>query len=101
MPVIRLNVIAVLLFTVLIFMQYRLWFQSGGVLDMLKMKNALVAQKETNERLKKNNDELVFQIQRLQNSKDAAEARARNELGMVKKNETFYQVVKSPNESKG
>jgi len=47
-----------------------------------------------NEELKKRNALLLFQIKRLRNSKDATEARARNELGMVKKGETFYQVVK-------
>ena len=54
----------------------------------------LAEQAQQNERLKKDNDELIFQIQRIQSSQDAAESRARSELGMVKKGETFYQVVK-------
>lgn len=90
----RINLLAILLIVLLIFFQYRLWFESGGIYDMLQMKKLLQAQMlETNE-LKKRNEELLFQIQRYQNDQGATEARARNELGMIKKDETFYQVVK-------
>jgi cell division protein FtsB len=91
---VRLNILAAMLVCVLIFLQYRLWFESGGIHDMLKLKQDLAKQMEAKEKLKKRNEELLFQIQRLQNSQDATESRARNELGMVKKGETFYQVVK-------
>lgn len=91
----RLNVLAIILLFFLIFLQYRLWFESDGVRDMLKLKKRLATQRIENEKLKKRNEALLFQIERLQNSKDAAEARARNELGMIKKDETFYQIVKS------
>ena len=77
----------------LFFMQYRLWFESGGIRDMLKLKRDLLHQQADNEKLKQRNEQLTFQIARSQNSKDATEARARNELGMIKKDETFYQIV--------
>lgn len=82
------------LLAVLLFLQYHLWFVSGGIGDMTRLKKMLAQQALQNEKLKKENDELVMQIQRLQNNQDAAESRARSELGMVKKGETFYQVVK-------
>lgn len=91
----RLNMVIALLAFTLIFLQYRLWFEQGGIRDMLQLKRQLAVQNNENEVLKKHNDELLFQIQRLQNSKDATESRARNELGMIKKDETFYQIVKS------
>jgi cell division protein FtsB len=78
----------------LIFLQYRLWFENGGIRDMVKLKKMLAVQTSANDKLRKRNDDLLFQVQRIQNSQDAAEARARSELGMVKKGETFYQVVK-------
>ena len=83
-----------ILIGLLFFLQYRLWFESGGIRDLLKLKKMLAMQIEENEKLKSHNEELMFQVQRLQNSHDAMEARARNELGMVKKGETFYQIVK-------
>lgn len=94
MPKLRLNLVVVLLVAVLIFLQYRLWFQSGGVHDLLQLRKILAIQTAENAQLKKRNEALLFQIQRIQNSQDATESRARNELGMVKKDETFYQIVK-------
>lgn len=90
----RLNMLMVALFAILIFLQYRLWFESGGINDMVKMKNDLALQAQENEKIKMRNEELLFQIQRLQKSQDATESRARNELGMIKNGETFYQIVK-------
>lgn len=91
---IRLRGIALLLICALAFLQYRLWFESGGIRDLLRLKKDLTVQVSENDRLKKRNEELLFQVQRLQNSQDATESRARNELGMIKKDETFYQIVK-------
>lgn len=95
----RLNIVAGILLAMLIFLQYRLWFESGGIHDMLKLKKNLALQAKENEQLKKQNEELLFQVKRLQNSQDAVESRARNELGMIKKGETFYQVVRGINEN--
>lgn len=90
----RTSLILIVMTGALIFLQYRLWFQDGGIRDMLKLRKLLEMQMVENGKLKTRNDELLFQIQRIQNSRDATEARARGELGMVKKGETFYQVIK-------
>ncbi|MBV9576051.1 MAG: septum formation initiator family protein [Gammaproteobacteria bacterium] len=90
----KLSIIALGLIIILIFLQYHLWFSSGGIQDLLKIKQMLVEQKNENEKLKKNNEMLLFQIRRLQNGRDEAETRARNDLGMIKKGEIFYQIVK-------
>ena len=90
----RVNVLMAVLFLALVFLQYRLWFESGGIRDIRDFKRKLAAQIEESEKLKKRNEVLLFQIQRLQNSQDATESRARNELGMIKKDETFYQILK-------
>lgn len=90
----RFNILAILLLALLIFFQYRLWFESGGIYDMLQLKKLLMTQMNENKELKRRNEELLFQIRRFQNDQGATEARARNELGMIKKDETFYQIVK-------
>lgn len=90
----RLNFLIGLIIAALLMLQYRLWFQADGMREMLVMKKNLRAQVKLNEQLKLQNETLLFQIKRLQSSQDAAESRARNELGMIKKGETFYQVVR-------
>lgn len=79
---------------VLFFLQYRLWFESGGIRDMLALKRQLALEIKINEGIQKSNTALVDQLKRMQSSQDATESRARNELGMVKNGETFYQVIK-------
>lgn len=90
----RFSLLLIGLLGLLVFLQGRLWFEPGGIRDFLQLKQNIAAQTAENEQLKKRNEDLVFQIERLQHSQDAVEARARNELGMVKKDETFYQIVK-------
>lgn len=94
MSKLRGTLILIFLAGLLMFLQYRLWFESGGIGDVLRYKKMLVKQTAENSLLRKHNDELLEQVQRIQNSQDAAEARARSELGMVKQGETFYQVVR-------
>jgi cell division protein FtsB len=99
MPALRSMIIMVVMAAALIFLQFRLWFEDGGIFDMIRLKKMLSVQVSENDKLRKQNDELLFQIQRIQNSQDAAESRARSELGMMKKGETFYQVVKKTRKS--
>lgn len=94
MSSLRTGALLAVMLAAFVFLQYRLWFESGGIRDMVKYKKMLAEQAVENDKLRKRNEELLFQIQRIQNSQDAAESRARSELGMVKKGETFYQVVK-------
>jgi cell division protein FtsB len=61
---------------------------------MLRMRKQLTIELQQNELLKKRNQALMQQVQGLKNNNEAVEARARHELGMIKKGETFYQVVK-------
>jgi cell division protein FtsB len=87
------KLVPILLVLFLIFLQYRLWFDADGIIDMLHIKKQLEYQLHENAELKKRNDDLLTQVRSLQTSNDAIEGRARQELGMIKKGETFYQVV--------
>lgn len=94
MSLFRLKIVPVILVLLVIFLQYRLWFDSGGILDMLRVRKQLALQVQFNDKLKKRNEKLSQQVHYLQTSNEAVESRARSELGMIKKNETYYQVVK-------
>lgn len=89
----QFKVLPILLILLLLFLQYRLWFDSGGVMDMLHLKKKFLSQTEKNNQLKARNEDLLDQIRSLQENTDAIESRARHDLGMIKKDETFYQVV--------
>lgn len=89
----RNKMTTLLLVAILVFLQYLLWFESGGVIDMLRTKKQLSLETQENDKLKKRNDQLQLEVQQLQTNSDAIESRARGELGMVKKGETYYQVV--------
>ena len=91
---VRLSMVMIILTALLIFLQYRLWFESGGVKELRQLKKTLAQQTLANETLKKRNEALMLQINHLKINQEATESRARNELGMIKKGETFYQVVK-------
>ncbi|MCX7125228.1 MAG: cell division protein FtsB [Gammaproteobacteria bacterium] len=78
----------------LILLQYELWFSDGGVKTVFQMQKDISAQAKKNDQLDKRNQILIAEIKDLQSGNAAIEARARNDLGMVKQGEVFYQVVK-------
>lgn len=90
----RLKVLPLLLVLLLIFLQYRLWIEPSGIPDMVQLKKEVALQQAENEKLKKRNELLLLQVKHLHKDKDAVESRARRELGMIKKGEIFYQIVK-------
>ena len=55
----------------------------------------VVAQKKTNDELKRRNSGLEAEVKDLKNGLEAIEERARFELGMVRDNEVFFQVLES------
>jgi cell division protein FtsB len=83
----------IVLILILVFLQYRLWFGPEGMRDIFQLKKQLAQQKQETEALKKRNQNLVSQVQYMQAHREAIESRARQELGMIKRNETFYQIV--------
>ncbi len=77
----------------LVVLQYPLWFGSGGVLALWRLNREIAAQKADNFGLHERNAALEAEVGDLKRGYDAIEERARTELGMVKKNETFYQII--------
>ena len=82
--------------TILVLLQYPLWFGSGGFLTLLQLQREIDHQRVENARLRERNQALEAEVADLKEGLAAIEERARSELGMVKKGETFYQVVEPP-----
>jgi cell division protein FtsB len=90
------RLLVAILVTLLLVLQYRLWFSDGGLVKMWQLSEALEAQKQENARLTERNRALEAEVIDLKQGLQAIEERARTELGMVKKDETFFQVIDDP-----
>jgi cell division protein FtsB len=74
-------------------LQTKLWFSDDGYRKTLKLRAAVAEQTALNETLRERNAALDAEVVNLKQGVDAAEERARTDLGMIGKHETFYQVV--------
>ena len=83
-----------------LFIQYRLWFGHNGVQDYTRLKNAVASHQQTNEKLIKRNKVLKADIEDLKLGLEGMEERARNELGMIKPDETFIRVLPAQHHDK-
>jgi cell division protein FtsB len=90
------RLIIVALVVLLVVLQYSLWFGNGGLVTAWKLERELAVQREENARLTERNQRLAAEVVDLKQGLAAVEERARAELGMIKKGETFYQVVEPP-----
>lgn len=78
---------------IFLLLQYKLWFTEDGVQRYWYLKNSIKTQTAQNKNLKQRNEMLSAEIKDLKQGQEAIEERARADLGMVKKGETFYQVA--------
>ena len=79
-----------------LFLQYQLWIDQDGVRKVMHLSDNIEQQKETNQRLFERNEVLAAEVEDLKSGYDAIEERARMELGMIRKGETFFQVIETP-----
>ncbi|HEX7349166.1 MAG TPA: cell division protein FtsB [Rhodanobacteraceae bacterium] len=88
--------IALVLIALLIGLQVKLWVGEGGMHDLQAIRARVAAQQAQNVQLKQRNQALHADVEDLKHGQDAVEARARQQLGLVKPGEVFYQVVNAP-----
>lgn len=88
-----LKLVIISLIALLAVLQYKLWFSSNSVQQYFALKHAVILQQQENARLTQRNQALLLEINNLKKGQSAIEEHARKDLGMVKKDETFYQVV--------
>ena len=80
----------------LLVLQGMLWFGDGGYRNVQRLEARLEEQAAANEVLVQRNLELQAEVEDLRDRLDAVEERARNELGLIREDEEFYQVVPAP-----
>lgn len=74
-------------------LQGELWLSDDGYRKTAKLRAAVSDQRALNDELRARNSALDAEVVNLKQGRDAAEERARTDLGMIGKQETFYQVV--------
>lgn len=84
-----------MLVVLLLGLQGQLIFGQGGLLDQARLREAVKKQHQVNEQLKARNGVLMAEVLDLKKGLAAIEEKARSELGMLRRNETFYQYVPS------
>lgn len=77
----------------LIALQYRLWFGKNSLPDYWALETDVQRQAEANVNLTQRNQVLIADIADLREGNVALEERARNELGLIKPDETFFRLV--------
>ncbi len=89
-----------LLVVLLIALQYRLWVGDGSLADVVRLGQEIDQQSAENDRLKQRNKILAAEVKALKNGLGAVEERAREDLGMIKPNETFFMVIETDDSKK-
>lgn len=91
-----MRAVTLILFVLLILLQFKLWLGEGGFREVARLEARVENQREQNDDLLQRNAELQAEVEDLRERLDAVEERARNELGLIKPAEQFYQVVPPP-----
>ena len=91
-----MKLLVAILGALIVLIQYPLWLGKGGWLRAWEMERQLEAQRATNRLLEARNGALAAEVRDLKQGIEAIEERARYELGMVREDEIFFQIVDQP-----
>ncbi|HVF63013.1 MAG TPA: cell division protein FtsB [Casimicrobiaceae bacterium] len=95
-----MKILALVFLVAIVALQYPLWLGKGGWLKVRDLDRQLVAQRDTNAKLKARNEALDADVRDLKTGHEAIEERARFELGMMRGDEVFFQLQPAGNRTK-
>jgi len=82
-----------ILVIVLTALQYRLWVGEGSLAHAHRLDADINLQKAENEKMRERNRIMDVEVEELKTGLDTIEERARNDIGLIKKDETFFMIV--------
>ena len=88
-----MRLLLLLLVALAVLIQYPLWIGKGGWFRVWELQGQVAAQREVNEGLRARNAALAAEVDDLRTGTGALEERARGELGMMRNDEVFVQIV--------
>lgn len=89
----KLRAVFALLITLLLVLQYRLWVGEGSLAEVRTLKQQLAMLQAELQELQLRNRDLRAEVESLKQDDQAVEARARNELGLIREGETYFQLI--------
>ena len=95
-----MRAVTLILIVLLLLLQYPLWIGKGSWLKVWDLNRQLEAQRQINLQTQSRNAVLDAEVRDLKQGTAAIEERARSELGMIKRDEVFYQIVEDPSAQK-
>jgi cell division protein FtsB len=87
-----MRIVMLILLVLLVLLQYKAWFSDVGHFAAARLSAEVAEQTNRGELLARRNQILRAEVLALKRGVEALEARARNDLGMIKEGETFYLV---------
>ncbi len=93
-----MKIIALVLLALVIWLQYKVWLQDGGIPEVLQLEQEIEQVQGEAKALKERNASLDAEVKDLKKGFDAIEERARSEMGMLKEGEVYYQVIEPKKE---
>ena len=88
-----MKTLAGILTALIVLVQVPLWLGKGGWLRVWEVSQQVEAQAARNAQFERRNVALDAEVRDLKQGVDALEERARYELGMIKADEVFFQIV--------
>ena len=82
-----------ILVLLLVALQYRLWIGEGSLAHAHRLEKDIAQQKAENDRMRERNRILDVEVEELKTGLDTIEERARNDIGLIKKDETFFMIM--------
>ncbi|MDP3877428.1 MAG: septum formation initiator family protein [Methylobacter sp.] len=88
-----MKIIIAIIVLLIVHLQYRIWLGDGSIAEIEAYQQRLdVLQKQVEEK-RQRNEALYAEVLDLRKGQEAIEERARDELGMIKEDETFFHVL--------
>lgn len=94
------RIIALVLLVLLVLIQYPLWWGQGSERGLQELRIQLVKQKQANENVLAQINQLQVEAASLREGKDALEARARLHMNMIRENEVLFRLSEYPEDKK-
>lgn len=88
-----MKLLLAVLLVLFIALQYRLWIGEGSLAHAHRLEGEIAAQAAENERMQERNRIMDVEVDDLKTGLDTIEERARNDIGLIKKDETFFMIL--------